>query len=80
MKTKKLFVQNISAFLVGFNPPAGVDKILKMSAETIDVNCTYIDWKRDSRRRGSLAVLAELKKKARGNFTGSRRNSHCLKT
>ena len=41
MKTKKLFVQNISAFLVGFNPPAGVDKILKMFAETIDVNCTY---------------------------------------
>ena len=59
MKTKKLFVQNMSALLVGLNPPtnasqpASVDKIWKMFTDTIDVNCTDIDRKRDSRRLGS---------------------------
>ena len=44
MKTKKLFVQNISALLVGLKPPsnasqpASVDKIWKMFTDTIDVN------------------------------------------
>ena len=59
MKTKKLFVQNISALLVGLKPPsnasqpASVDKIWKMFTDTIDVNCTHIDRKRNSRRLGS---------------------------
>ena len=49
----------MSALLVGLNPPsnasqpASVDKIWKMFTDTIDVNCTDIDRKRDSRRLGS---------------------------